>query len=85
MPPTDVQAAENWALGFGGTVALTLAGLVALLFWLWSVWRVLRDPSLPDARRIAWLLAVLLLPVAGAIAYWALRPRSTIAGPMQRT
>jgi len=85
MPPIDPpQDPEGWVLGFGTTVLLVLAGLLALLFWLWTIWRVIRDPSLPDAPRIAWLLAVVFLPVAGALAYWLFRPRATIAGPMQR-
>lgn len=86
MPPFDPpQDAEGWALGYGLTIVLVLLGLIAALLWLWTLWRVARNPVLSDVQRIVWFLVVFLLPVVGMILYALLRPKATIAGPMQGT
>lgn len=86
MPPIDPpQDAEGWVLGYALTIVLVLLGLIAALLWLWTLWRVARNPVLSDVQRIVWFLVVFLLPVVGMILYALFRPKATIAGPMQGT
>ncbi len=86
MPPIEPpQEPEAWVLGYALTIVLVLLGLIAALFWVWTLWRIVRSPVLSDVQRIAWFLVVLLLPVIGMILYALFRPKATIEGPMQGT
>jgi hypothetical protein len=51
-------------------------GLLIVLwacFWIVCVWDIVRR-HLGAGRTAAWLLIVILLPFAGALLYWILRP-----------
>ena len=80
-PPQDE---ESWVAAYAATILFVLLAIVAVMFWLWTLRHAFRNPALPDGARIAWIAVILLLPVVGAILYLLLRPRATVARPMQR-
>jgi hypothetical protein len=62
-------------MGMMGVMALTavfffwLVGIAAFVFWLWVLIDILKS-EFTGANKIAWLLAVILLPLLGAVLYW---------------
>jgi hypothetical protein len=58
-------------------IAISLAGFV---FWLWMLIHAITNKGLSDGEKIAWVLAVILLPVIGCILYFFIgRPKGTAA------
>jgi hypothetical protein len=49
-----------------------------LLIWLWALVDAAVNPGLSTATRVAWLLAVLLLPGVGALVYVAVPGRTRL-------
>lgn len=62
-------------MGMMGVMALTavfffwLVGVAAFIFWLWVLIDILRS-EFTGSNKIVWLLAVILLPLLGAVLYW---------------
>ena len=62
-------------MGMMGVMALTavfffwLIGIAAFVFWLWVLIDILKS-EFTGANKIVWLLAVILLPLLGAVLYW---------------
>ena len=62
-------------MGMMGVMALTavfffwLVGVAAFVFWLWVLIDILRS-EFTGSNKIVWLLAVILLPLLGAVLYW---------------
>jgi hypothetical protein len=67
------------AYGFG--FGLALAALVVWIFiWLLVAVRVIRRNDIGVGGKVLWILAILLLPIAGLLVYFiwdAARPRTT--------
>jgi hypothetical protein len=66
-----------YEFGFG----LALAALVMWIFiWLLVAVRVIRRNDIGAGGKVLWILAILLLPIAGLLVYFiwdAARPRTT--------
>ncbi len=62
-------------MGMMGVMALTavfffwLVGIAAFVFWLWVLIDILKS-EFTGSNKIVWLLAVILLPLLGAVLYW---------------
>jgi hypothetical protein len=62
-------------MGMMGVMALTavfffwLVGVAAFVFWLWVLIDILKS-EFTGSNKIVWLLAVILLPLLGAVLYW---------------
>ncbi len=46
-----------------------LVGIAAFVFWLWVLIDILKS-EFTGSNKIVWLLAVILLPLLGAVLYW---------------
>ncbi len=66
--------------GFGmmGAMGIVALGVVlffwltaafAFVFWLWALVDILRS-EFTGSNKIVWLIAVILLPLLGAVLYW---------------
>jgi hypothetical protein len=61
------------------TVLLALVlGVPLLVIWLWALVDAAVNPGLSTASRVAWLLAVALLPGVGALVYVAVPGRTRL-------
>lgn len=62
---------ENWWVwGFG----LYVYQLPLILYTVWvtmAVWDIARRDDMADKQKVGWLIATLVLPVVGPIAYYA--------------
>ena len=62
-------------MGMMGVMALTavfffwLVGIAAFVFWLWVLIDILKS-EFTGSNKIVWLVAVILLPLLGAVLYW---------------
>ncbi len=59
-----------WVWGFG----LYVYQLPLVLYTVWvtmAVWDLARRDDMEDKAKVAWLVAVLVLPVVGPVAYYA--------------
>ena len=62
-------------MGMMGAMALTavfffwLVGIAAFVFWLWVLIDILKS-EFTGPNKIVWLVAVVLLPLLGAVLYW---------------
>lgn len=59
-----------WVWGFG----LYVYQLPLLLYTAWvtmAVWDIARRDDMADGKKVGWLIAALVLPVIGPIAYYA--------------
>ncbi|HEY6872474.1 MAG TPA: PLD nuclease N-terminal domain-containing protein [Geobacteraceae bacterium] len=62
-------------MGMMGVMALAavfffwLVTFLAFVFWLWVLIDVLRS-EFAGSNKIVWLIAVILLPLLGAVLYW---------------
>jgi hypothetical protein len=65
------------------TPTLTLLFLVVLPFVLFvaALVDILRRAGMDAATRLVWVVVVLLLPLVGAVLWFALRSRYAVAGP----
>lgn len=59
-------------------VSLMLIGLPALVIWLWALVDAARNPALSTPARVAWLVAVVVLPGVGALLYVGLPGRERL-------
>jgi hypothetical protein len=61
------------------TVLLALVlGVPLLVIWLWALVDAAVNPGLSTVSRVAWLLAVALLPGVGALVYVAVPGRTRL-------
>jgi hypothetical protein len=61
------------------TVLLALIlGAPLLVIWLWALVDAALNPGLSTSARVAWLLAVVLLPGVGALVYVAVPGRTRL-------
>ncbi len=68
--PGGEEAAFAAVLGifcFVGFIILLSIG--TLVFWIWAIIDVAKNPTLTDNERLTWILVVALLQVIGAIVY----------------
>jgi hypothetical protein len=79
-PPRDT---EGWVGAYAGTMLFVLFGILAVMLVVWALISAIRNPFLADVPKVLWVLAILLLPVVGALLYAWLRPR-TFEAPMPR-
>jgi hypothetical protein len=62
-------------MGMMGVMALTavfffwLVGAAAFIFWLWVLIDIMKS-EFTGSNKIVWLVAVILLPLLGAVLYW---------------
>jgi len=56
-------------------VAFLVIGLPVLLVWVWALVDAVRNDELSAGVRAAWLVAIVLLPAVGALAYVAVPGR----------
>ncbi len=57
-----------------GPVLLLAVGAPLLALWVYAVAEVIRRADLTGARKLAWVLALVLVPVLGLAAYVVVRP-----------
>ena len=59
-------------------IPLILIGFPALVIWLWALVDAARNPAMSTAKRVAWLVAVIVLPGVGALLYVGLPGRKRL-------
>ena len=59
-------------------IPLMLIGFPALVIWLWALVDAARNPAMSTAVRVAWLVAVIVLPGVGALLYVGLPGRKRL-------
>ena len=59
-------------------IPLILIGFPALVIWLWALVDATRNPAMSTAKRVAWLVAVIVLPGVGALLYVGLPGRKRL-------
>jgi hypothetical protein len=59
-------------------IPLMLIGLPALVIWLWALVDAARNPAISTRARVAWLVAVVVLPGVGALLYVGLPGRQRL-------
>ena len=59
-------------------IPLMLIGLPALVIWLWALVDAARNPAMSRRARVAWLVAVIVLPGVGALLYVGLPGRERL-------
>jgi hypothetical protein len=57
-----------------GPVVLLVVGTPLLALWIYAVSEVIRRADLPSARKLAWVVALVLVPVLGLAVYVVVRP-----------
>jgi hypothetical protein len=78
------------ALGWFATFGVGVLGLLILSLCVAGIVDVARRPDFDGRKRAAWILMIVLLPIAGTIAYFVTRPtlprerKKIIAAQMQR-
>ncbi len=60
-------------------IALLVIALPALVVWTWALVDVVRNPGLARGARVAWIVAVLVLPGVGALLYVAVPGRRRLS------
>ena len=51
-------------------------GLAGFAFWIWMLVHAITNKGLSDGEKIAWVLAIIFLPVIGCILYFFIgRPK----------
>lgn len=61
------------ALGWFASAGFGILGLVVLTLWVLGIMDVLKRPDFDRARRSAWILIIVLLPIIGTITYFGMR------------
>ncbi len=63
-------------VGFSGVQWLLLIGFLipVAILWGYALISLLRRPDLTIGPKLLWLLAILVLPILGALVYFMLRP-----------
>ena len=55
-------------------------GLACFVFWVWMLVHAITNKGLNDGERVAWVLAVIFLPVIGSVLYFFIgRPKGLAA------
>jgi hypothetical protein len=57
-----------------GPIVLLAVGAPLLALWVYAVGEVIRRADLPGAWRLAWVVALLLVPILGLAVYVVVRP-----------
>ncbi len=57
-----------------GPVVLLVVGAPLVALWVYAMSEVIRRADLPGARKLAWIVALLLVPVLGLAVYVVVRP-----------
>jgi hypothetical protein len=57
-----------------GPVVLLVVGAPLLALWMYAISEVIRRTDLPSARKLAWVVALVLVPVLGLAVYVVVRP-----------
>ena len=60
-----------------------LVGLAAFVFWLWVLIDILKS-EFTGLNKIVWLLAVILLPLLGAVLYWFIGREQKVRNELER-
>jgi uncharacterized membrane protein len=61
-----------------GPIVLLAVGAPLLALWAYAVGEVIRRADLPGARRLAWVVALVLVPVLGLAVYVVARPTRSL-------
>ena len=76
-------------MGMMGVMALTavfffwLVGITAFVFWLWVLIDILKS-EFKGSNKIVWLIAVILLPLLGAVLYWFIGREQKVRNELER-
>jgi hypothetical protein len=55
-------------------------GLAGTIFWIWMLVHAITNKGLGDGEKIAWVLAIIFLPLIGCILYFFIgRPKGAAA------
>ncbi len=54
----------------GLVLCLVFSGVFAMVFWLWMLVDAIRNRGLSDGEKIGWVIAIAILHVLAAIAYF---------------
>lgn len=57
-------------LGFIITGAVSLGGLLALIFQIWMLIDAIQNPRLQGSQRVVWVLVIIFLPCLGPLIYF---------------
>jgi hypothetical protein len=69
-PPGGEEAALAAILGFFCFFAfIVLLAIGSLVFWIWTIIDVAKNPTLTDNERLTWILVVAFLQFIGAVVY----------------
>ncbi len=66
-------------VAFGVVLFFWLIAALAFVFWLWALVDILRS-EFTGSNKIVWLIAVILLPLLGALLYWFIGREQKIGG-----
>lgn len=61
-------------LGWFAVSGIGVLGVIILICWVLGIADVLKRPDFDTAKRSAWILIIVLLPVVGTIGYFIARP-----------
>ncbi|HTL16306.1 MAG TPA: PLDc N-terminal domain-containing protein [Patescibacteria group bacterium] len=70
-------------IGLFFLVLSAIIGLAGTVFWIWMLVHAITNKGIGDGEKIAWVLAIIFLPVIGCILYFFIgRPkgRAAVAG-----
>lgn len=72
-------------MGMMGVMALAavfffwLLALAAFVFWIWVLIDILKS-DFTGSNKVVWLIAVILLPLLGAVLYWFIGREQKVRG-----
>lgn len=59
-----------------GDIFIYIGAGIAGLFWIWSIFKVATTSDLKDFQKRFWLIAVVAVPVMGALIYHVMHQKS---------
>ena len=62
------------ALGWFASAGIGILGVIILICWVLGLADVTKRPDFDRAKKSAWILIIVLLPVVGTIVYFVMRP-----------
>lgn len=57
-------------LGFIVTGAISVVGLLTLIFQIWMLVDAIQNPRLEGSQRVVWVLVIIFMPCLGSLIYF---------------
>lgn len=70
------QAQSTGPFGSIYACGMWVLGGVALIFWLWTLVEVVRQPRYDQRQRVKWIVVITLLPILGPLLHAAIGERT---------